>query len=186
MKKVFLSLAMGLFFAMSISAGNNYPDDDVVKISKTKEATSSIDQIGIYGLGFYSYDGAENYGLTVGFYHFDGFGFNLNIRSNWKFKDHQNTYNADLLLNYSIGFYNNDDVAILLTPEIGPSIATRDVYDGGKFKEKWFCDGFAGIKATVKYKAVVLSAGYHIWAPKWKFGKDEKADGFYAQLGIDF
>ena len=54
-----------------------------------------------------------------------------------------------------------------------------------EYKEKFYIDGFMGIKAIIRYKKVLLSAGYNIWAPKWKFGKDEKADGFYAQLGFD-
>lgn len=158
-----------------------------MKSSNTESYKNSNSRFGYWGFGFFSYDGAENYGMSFGVYNFNGLGFGMNIRSNWKFKDHQNTYNGDVLLNFSLGVYENGDVAVLVTPEVGPSIATRSAYDEKKneFKDKWFIDGFVGIKATVVYKKVVISAGYHIWAPKWKFGEKEKADGFYAQIGIN-
>lgn len=187
MKKIVVLFVAALTFGVNVSANDNYPDDDIIT-SPTKVSSGSSESAGYYGLGFFSYDGAENYGLSFGGYYYNWLGFGLNLRSNWKFSDHQNTYNADFLLNFSIGVYSdpNNELMFLITPEIGPSLGMRDIYDNGKFKEKYYCDGFAGIKATVVYKKLVLSAGYHIWAPKWKFGKNEKADGFYAQLGINF
>lgn len=191
MGKKGLLLVIGLFCSFSINADDIYPDDDevVVNTSKTVTVDSQDDTNELrtaYGLGFFSYDGFENYGLSGGLYKFNGVGMTYNIRSNYKFKDNQNTSNADWLLNFSMGIYKNEDVMFMITPEIGPSLGSRYVYEDGKVKDKMFIDGFVGIKATVIYKKLVLSAGYHIWAPKWKFGKDEKADGFYAQLGFDF
>jgi len=191
MRKKLLLLLVSLTFVDNAIANDNYPDDDVVPSISTSSPTpvsSEINErISTYGFGFFSYKGGENYGLSTGIYSFNGLGFSFNIRSNWKFKDHQNTYNADFLLNFSFGVYSNEDVMVLITPEIGPSLATRDEYDGNKFKNKWYCDGFLGIKATVAYKKIVLSAGYHAWAPKWKFKKDDgMADGFYAQIGVSF
>lgn len=184
MKKVFV-LSMMAFLYFNASAESNYPDDVVVSTPQAVISDDTDSGVGYYGLGFYSYDGAEFYGLSFGAYNFNGVGLGVNIRSNWKFSNHQNVSNADLVLNYSFGVYSNSDVKILVTPEIGPSLRQCEEYDRGDFKEKYYCDGFAGIKATLAYKKVVLSAGYHIWAPKWKFGKNYKADGFYAQLGIN-
>ncbi len=186
MKKLFLLLVLGLAFGDSVKAEDNYPDDDIVTINKPEKNDNMMNSISYYGLGFYSYDGGENYSLSFGNYSFNSLGFGMNLRSNLKFSNNQNTYNADLLLNFSIGIYNNSDVAFMITPEIGPSLAWRYASDGkDKPKEKFYCDGFLGIKATVAYKKIVLSAGYHMWAPEWKFGKNEKADGFYAQLGVE-
>lgn len=191
MGKKGLLLVIGLFCSFSINADDIYPDDDevVVNTSKTVTVDSQDDTNELrttYGLGFFSYDGFENYGLSSGLYKFNGVGMGLNFRANFK-KREESTYNSDILLNYSIGLYKNEDVMFMITPEIGPSLGSRSVYEDGKVKDKMFIiDGFVGIKATVIYKKLVLSAGYHIWAPKWKFGKDEKADGFYAQLGFDF
>lgn len=178
-------LFMMSFLYISAGAEDNCPDDVVVAKPQVVTSDDTNSRVGYYGLGFYSYDGAEFYGLSVGFYNFNGVGLGINLRSNWKFSNHQNVYNADFVLNYSFGVYSNSDVKFLITPEMGPSLRMCDEYENGKFKEKYFCDGFAGIKATVAYKKVVLSAGYHIWAPKWKFGKSNKADGFYAQLGLN-
>lgn len=193
MKKIFF-VVMAFAFEVNASAlplvsNNNETatDSESVETTAVESVGSSYgddnDRIGYWGLGFFSYDGGENYGLGFGFYTFNGFGLGFNARSNWKFSDHQNTYNADILLNGSLGIYSNDDVKLMITPEVGPSIGSRSVYDDGEIKEKFFIDGFVGLKAVVAYKKVVISAGYHMWAPKWKFGK-EKADGFYAHIGI--
>jgi hypothetical protein len=144
-----------------------------------------LERISYFGLGFYSYDGFENYSLSFGNYGINNLGVGANLRSNFKFKDNANTYNGDVLLNFSVCLLNNDDVTVLIIPEVGPSFASRYVYDDGKMKDKFFIDGFLGIKAAFRYKFVMISAGYHLWAPKWKFGKDEKKEGFYAQLGLD-
>lgn len=139
-----------------------------------------------FGLGAYFYDGFENFSLSFGSYGINNLGIGLNIRSNFKFKDNATTYNGDLLLNFSGCLLNKDDITVLITPEIGPSFAWRYVYDDGEIKDKFFVDGFLGIKATLKFKNLIISAGYHLWGPKWKFGKNEKADGFYAQLAANF
>lgn len=190
MGKKGLLLVIGLFCSFSINADDIYPDDDEVVVNSSKPVkienhSDTNDRKGYYGLGFFSYDGGENYGLSFGGYIFNDVGMGFNLRANFK-KREESTYNSDILLNYSIGLYKNEDVMFMITPEIGPSLGSRSVYEDGKVKDKMFIDGFVGIKATVIYKKLVLSAGYHIWAPKWKFGKDEKADGFYAQLGFDF
>ena len=185
MKKALFLLVLVFCLSLDSYAEDNYPDDDI-SVQRSEISSSYNLRKGYWGFGFFSYDGVEQYGLSFGGYCFNGIGLGMNCRSNWKFSDNQSTYNADFLLNYSFGAYtNNDDVMFLITPEIGPSLGSRYIYENGKAKEKYYIDGFLGIKATVVYKKLILSAGYHIWAPKWKFGKKEKADGFYAQIGFD-
>ena len=173
------------------SSSNVYSSERKSNVGQQNvEKNSQMERFGFFGLGFYPYSGENNYSLSFGFYQKNFLGFDMNLRSNLKFKDHRNTTNADILLNFSLCIYENDDITLFLTPEIGPSIGMRDeakLNDKGKieYKEKVYFDGFMGIKAIIRYKKVLLSAGYNIWAPKWKFGKGEKADGFYAQLGFD-
>lgn len=151
-------------------------------LSTTTHAQTDKESIKIFGAGFYSYEHSENYGLNFSKYTFNGIGFGVNLRSTFKFEHERPTSaNADLLLNYSICAYQQNSMKVLFIPEAGPSIGYR--IDGEN--HKILADGFVGIKATLVYKKVAISAGYHMWAPKWKFGK-EKADGFYAQLGFDF
>lgn len=191
MKKLFLTALVALGFSIGINAqtviSNNYGSPITGADGQSVNGYDDKEAISFYGLGYYAYDGSENYSFSFGTYTFNGFGMGINLRSNLKFEEGENSYSGDLLLNYSFGAYSNDDVKVLLTPEIGPSIGYRSVYDfdDGEVKDKLFIDGFVGVKATVVYKKIVLSAGYHIWAPKWKFGK-EKADGFYAQIGLNF
>ena len=165
---------------------NNY--DNVGSIDDydvdEKESFASI------GLGYFSYDGFENYGITTNTYTYNGFGLGLNFRMN--FKEHGN-YNSDLLFNYSLGLYQQDKIKVLLTGELGPSLRVQDQLEGynEKGKPEWktgkiFIDGFVGAKATLKYDKFVLSVGYHLWALKFKFSEGYKADGFYAQLGYCF
>ncbi|MBR6716047.1 MAG: hypothetical protein IKI83_06325 [Prevotella sp.] len=142
-----------------------------------KETLSFID------LNFFSYDHFENYGLGFHFYNFNGFGMGVTLRSKWKLNDSDN-FNGDLTLNYSFGVYQNENTKVMLCAEAGPSLGSRKTYnDEGKLEDKFFIDGFIGIKAIATYNRFAISAGYQFWAPKFKFGKDYKQDGFYATLG---
>lgn len=190
MKKIFISAFMAVVFSIAGNAqtviSNNYGSPITGADGQSIHDSDDQEAIGYYGLGYYSYDGAENYGLSLGQYTFNGFGGGLNFRSNWKFGEHENMMNWDVLLNYSLGAYSNENVKVLITPEIGPSFGLRSAYNskGEIDDDQFFIDGFVGLKATVVYNKIVLSLGYHMWAPKWKFGK-EKADGFYAQIGLN-
>ena len=189
MKKYFFALMAAFTFTMAHAQNtvdNNYDEVDNSTFSTESEEKESFSCV---GLGFYSYDGFENYGVVAGSYTFNGFGFSNAIRMN--FEKHGN-WNWDLLFNYSYGAYQKDDLMVLITGELGPSFRMQQVLDGfdknnhAKYKDKFFVDAFVGVKGTVKYKKLVLSAGYHLWAPKFKFGKDYRSDGFYAQLSYCF
>lgn len=189
MKKFFISAFMALVFCIAGNAqtviSNNYGSPITGADGQSIHDSDDQESIGYGGLGYYSYDGGENYSLSYGTYTFNGFGYGMNLRSNLKFGEHESSFNGDILLNYSLGAYSNDNVKVLITPEIGPSLGTRSAYNSkGEIEDSQiFIDGFVGLKATVVYNKIVLSLGYHMWAPKWKFGK-EKADGFYAQIGL--
>lgn len=165
---------------------NQYSSNDSYKTSNTINKPEQ-ERFSYFGLGAYLYDGFENYSLGFGNYGINNIGMGFNIRSNLKFKDNANTLNADVLLNFSGCLLNNDDMTVLVIPEIGPSFASRYVLDDdGKVKNKFYIDGFLGIKAAFRYRSVMISAGYHLWGLKWKFGKKDRADGFYAQLSFGF
>lgn len=138
-------------------------------------------------LSYFSYDHFENYGIGYHFYTFNGFGMGLTWRSQLKFNDGDNL-NGDLTFNYAFGAYQNEHTKIMIAAEAGPSFGSRKEYDKDdeKLKDKFFIDGFVGIKAIGTYDRFALSVGYQIWAPKFKFGKDYKQDGFYASIGYSF
>lgn len=165
---------------------NNYDGVDNLTFDTEAEDNESFSCV---GLGFYSYDGFENYGLSCGRYTFNGFGFSNAIRMN--FEKHGN-WNWDFMPNYSFGAYKKDDLLVLITGEFGPSFRMQDQYDGIdknnniKYKSKFLIDAFIGVKGTVKFNTFALSAGYHLWAPKFKFGEKNRCDGFYAQLSYCF
>jgi len=158
----------------------NNPEEKIDFKDDEKETLSFID------LSYFSYDHYENYGIGYHFYTFNGFGMGLTWRSQLKFNDGDNL-NADLTFNYAFGAYQNEHTKVMIAAEAGPSFGSRKAYnDEGKLKDKFFIDAFIGIKAIATYNRFALSAGYHIWAPKFKFGKDYKQDGFYASLAYSF
>lgn len=181
-QKLYSGLGTQIEVNKQISTEDPYQETNSTSSIINTEHKTILERIPFFGLGFYSYDGAENYSLSFGNYGINNIGLGVNLRSNLKFKNNQNTYNGDVLLNFSGCLLNNEDMTVLIIPEIGPSFGFRSVYDDGEVKDKFFVDGFLGIKAAFRYKIVLISAGYHLWAPKWKFGKGEKVDGFYAQL----
>lgn len=174
------AFAIGMNAQTVVSNSNNLSntgaDRQSVNRSNDKVVISST------GLGYYSYERGETYGISFSEYQVNNFGFGVNVRSNLKFEENQNMMNVDLLLNYSFNAYTNGDIRMLVTPEIGPSFGSRTIND----KNKLFIDAFVGVKGSVIYKKITFSLGYHLWAAKWKFGNDHKMEGIYAQLGYDF
>jgi hypothetical protein len=145
-----------------------------------------------YGaVGFYSFDGFENWGITYGGINPNGIGLDFALRMN--FKKHGN-FNADVLLNYSLGLVSKGSTQVALTLAFGPSFRTQDEFKGfnDKLKEEWdtgkfFCDGVLNPRLSIKMGKLALSAGYFYWAPKFKFSKDDGATGgFNCSLGLSF
>lgn len=181
-KLLFLLMALcTMSMANAQEVVNNYDNIGTLDDYDADEKES----FGSLGLGYFSYDGFENFGITANTYTYNGFGMGLNARMN--FKKHGN-YNSDFLFNYSLGVYQQDKVKVLLTGELGPSLRSQSVYDlkEEKYKDKLFIDGFVGAKATLKYDKFILSVGYHLWALKFKFSEGYKADGIYAQIAYSF
>lgn len=141
------------------------------------------------GLGYYDFDGMENYGITIQGYTVNGVSLDIAIRAN--FEEHGNV-NGDFGLNYTFGLYQKDDLGLYLTLAAGPSFRTQDQLDGfdkhdnPNYKSKFMVDGFVNGRLSVKYKNIMLSGGYYYWAPKFKFGKDYKVDGVNVTLAYCF
>lgn len=179
-KKTIISMCV-LFCSLAVNA-----QESTTNVSNvSKESTS----FAAFGLGYYGFDGMENYGLTIQGYNVNGASIDVALRAN--FEDHGN-YNIDFGVNYTFGLYQKDDLGLYLTLAAGPSFRTQDQLDGfdkhdnPKYKSKIMVDGFVNGRLSVKYKAIMLSGGYYYWAPKFKFGKDYKADGVNVALAYCF
>lgn len=192
MKKMLLLAIMAIASLFSANAqtviANDYSSPITGADGQNVNSDDDNESVSFVGLGYFSCNDWENYSISFMNYTFNGVCAGVNLRSNLEFSEHQGTFNADVLINYSYGVYRNSDVKVMITGEAGPSLASRSYIDSdGDISDGFFIDALIGIKGTVIFNnKVVLSAGYQIWAPKFKFGKDYNADGFYAQLGIHF
>ena len=197
MKRLLFTAVMATAFFFGTSAQtviyNDYSspitgaDGQGVSQSSDDEAESYS-----YGaVGFYSFDGFENWGIAYGGINPNGIGLDFAFRMN--FKEHGN-FNVDVLLNYSVGLVSNGSTQVALTFALGPSFRTQDELKGVNSKGnlewengKFFCDGVVNPRLSVKLGKLALSAGYFYWAPKFKFSKDDGATGgFNCSLGLSF
>ena len=96
------------------------------------------------------------FGFVIHADHMKGLGVNLSWYSN--FKSQEPMY-MDLGLNYSYPVYSNGDLTVYPTVAIGPTLAI----DPFKFH------GFMEARASIVYKKVALSIGWHAINPEWKF-----------------
>lgn len=166
----------------------------VVSQSATDESSALV------GIGYHSFDNLDNWSLEIQSINPNKVGVDVKIRM--CYETHGN-YNIDLGPNYSFLLHSANDTRLFFIAGAGPSIGMRDVLQGVKvtehehiftggtytttteeWKEKWFLDGFVNLRLTLKYKNVFLSAGYFLWAPKFKFGKNYKIDGFACSIGF--
>ena len=179
MKKFLISALVMLTFCFSANAqivvANNYDSP----ISGMTDAQEDDDlEFGIVGLGYYSFDGFDNWGATFGRINPNGFGGEMSIRMN--FEDHGN-YNADLGVNYSFQLLNSENAKVFITLAAGPSLRTQDQYDYEENSwetSKFFFDAYVNARLAARFNKIYISGGYFLWAPKFKFGGDYKADGF--------
>lgn len=175
-KKTIISMCV-LFCSLAVNA-----QESTINVSNVSKESTTFSAI---GLGYYGFDGMENYGFTMQGYKVNGVSIDLALRAN--FEDHGN-YNIDFGFNYTFGLYQKDDIGLYLTLAAGPSLRNQDQFDGfdkydnPRYKDKFMVDGFVNGRLSVKYKAIMLSGGYYYWAPKFKFGKDYKADGVNVAL----
>ena len=195
MKTFFVLISFVFCGIMSSHAQTN----SVVKKTASETMTSA-------GISYYGFDGFDNWGIAIQSIKPNGVSGELALRTN--FDDHGN-YNLDLGINYSFALLTSGDVKLYLTAAAGPSLRLQDEYKGtetvvtqhnslalGKYttsydKENWdsnnfYVDCYLNARATLAYKSIAISGGYYYWAPKFKFGKKYKADGFMATVGFFF
>ncbi len=144
------------------------------------------DVAGGIGIGYWSYDGGETYGLQITSLGYNSWAGEFNLR--YSFGDVK-LCNVDFaFLGYSFGLTDNEDYAIYLALVAGPSLGYRYVYDveSQKEKEKYYLDGYAAASVHMQIsRKFYIKGGYQIWAPQFKFGKDYRAEGFYVAIGFD-
>lgn len=196
MKKLLLSALMATVFLMGTNAQNVITNDYSSPITGADgQSTTSTDDeaesFGYAGLMYYGFDGFDNWGIFYGFTSPNGLGLDAGLRA--QFKSHGN-FNGDILLNYSLGLWSQNNNQVLLTIAAGPSIRTYDEIDGvdkkGNLKYssgKTAFDGIINPRLTIKFGKIVVTGGYFYWAPKFKFSKDDGATGgFNIGLGYSF
>lgn len=191
MKHLILSAVMllvGLTAANAQVVSNNYDDSPITQENKSDE-NNGKETFSYVGFGFESFNGFNNYGLAMHFLTPNGFGMDYNLRAS--FKDHGN-YNVDVGVNYSFQIWGQEDTNLLLSLALGPSFRLQDELKGfddhgnAEYKEKFFVDLYINPRVTFRYKRFAISAGYFLWAEKFKFSKGYRANGFSATLGYDF
>lgn len=173
-----------------------------VKTSKKHEGTSYssqfeqaanlnnkeyVHEFGTIGLGYWSYDGGENYGIQASHLAYNGWATEFNMRGN--FKKYGN-YNVDLaLLGYSFGVTEFDNGALYLAFVAGPSMRLQTVYNwkDDEDTEKFFIDFYGAVSLNFKFgEKFLIKAGYNLWSAQFKFKKEYNADGVYVSLGYNF
>ena len=187
MKKLFLLTFLATSFLVGTSAQTVITNDYGSPITGANDQT-----LGIFNLVYYGFEGRSNYGISDYFLNPNKFGFEFNIRMNF---EKYGNYNFDIGPNYSFQVWGEGDKKLLITVAAGPSIRMQDVAEyktdkKGNYKEekktKIKFDGFANARLAFNVGRFTISGGYFFWAPEFKFGKDEKADGFNVALGYSF
>lgn len=188
MKKILFSALMVLAFCFSANAqivvSNNY--DSPISGDAVAEEEDDDLEFGLIGVGYYSFDGFDNWGLTFSRINPNGLGMELGFRMN--FEEHGN-FNSDLGINYSFKLLNENSTKVFLTLAAGPSLRTQDQYNFEKNQwdtGKFFFDAFVNARIAARFDRFYVAAGYYLWAPKLKFSSDYKADGFNLTLGYTF
>ncbi len=82
-----------LFCSLAVNAQESSTNVNNVSKESTKFIT--------VGLGYYGFNGMENYGITIQGYNVNGVSIDMALRAN--FEDHGN-YNCDFGVNYTFGF----------------------------------------------------------------------------------
>ena len=207
MKKSLIIIAllvsyMSSSMAQIVKETNEKPQSEN-KPTTTTETTSDITMM---GLGYYTFDGFENWGLFGSYMKANACGFDLGYRGN--FDDRHGNFNFDLGINYSFELYSKDKNKIFFTLAAGPSFRlqdefkgiktittthkkpfTNETYETTRTEEQWDedqfnMDAYLNARLTIQLNNIILSGGYFYWAPEFKFGSDYKADGWAFSLGL--
>ena len=202
MKKVFLSVIMSVLAVSSFNAQtivrNNYDtpvSDETIQQDREEHGNKWIIAA---KFTFLTFKGGQNYGVGDDILHINGVGGEFCIRTD--FKSHGNV-NIDLGLNATYEILKNEDTNFLFTLAAGPSFRIQDElsdikvnyssYTGRyttqeKYKSKFYVDLVVNPRLSLRYKSVLVSAGYFMWAPTAKFSNGALAHGFQASLGYVF
>lgn len=146
-----------------------------------------VNYIGTIGLGYWSYDGGENWGLQASGLRYNGWASEFNIRA--KLKKYGN-YNVDCaFLGYSFGLTELDNVVLYLALVAGPSIRIQTTYDwkDDEDKEKVFIDFYGAASLNIQLgERFLIKGGYNLWSAQFKFKEEYNADGVYVSVGYSF
>lgn len=195
MKKVLL-FALVLFVSYTNASAqvvvtNDYDSPIQGDVTQKTSDNNESESLSYIGLGFYSFEGFNNWGFNDAYLNWNGLGFELAFRSQLKFNDYDNL-NFDVGLNYSFGLWKDEDKKLYLSLAAGPSIRNQKEIEysynskgkmSTKTKDKIFVDAFFNPRITFSIGKFVISGGYFYWAPKFKFDGDYKIDGFNANIG---
>ena len=150
--------------------------------SKSYSVSKSIATI---GLGYWNYDGGENWGMQCSFLNYNGWAGEWNLRA---YFEKYGNYNCDLaLLGYSFGLSEFDNGALYLSFVAGPSIRKQEYYDynDDEDKSKLFIDFYGSASLNLQLgEKFLIKAGYNLWSNQFKFKEEYNADGFYLAVGF--
>lgn len=187
MKKIMIFALMVLAFSFSVNAqivvANNY--DSPISGATDVEEDDDV-EFAIAGISYYSFDGFDNWGIGSTRINPNGLGMDFGLRAS--FEEHGN-FSWDLGLNYSFKLVTNGSTKAFLTLAAGPSFRMQDQIDletGEWDSGKFLFDAFANARLAVCFDKIYASVGYFLWAPKFKFDGDYRADGFNITIGYAF
>ena len=150
------------------------------------ENISSV-EFNTMGIGYWSYDGFENWGIQMSSLTYNGWASEINIRANLK---KYGNYNMDFaFLGHSFGLTKSDNSILYLALVAGPSFRMQTVYDWkkDKDKDKMFIDFYGAVSLNFQLgEKFLIKAGYNLWSAQFKFKEGYNADGVYVSLGYEF
>lgn len=139
------------------------------------------------GIGYWSYNGFENWGIQMSRLEFNGWASEINIRGYLK---KYGNFNMDFaFLGHSFGLTEFDNGVLYLALVAGPSLRMQTVYDWkkDKDKDKMFIDFYGAVSLNFQLgEKFLIKAGYNLWSAQFKFKEGYNADGVYVSLGYEF
>lgn len=204
MKRLLVSalavLSLGICASAQTVIANDYGTEGQAGISGgTVDADEDVDASYLFfSVGYWDYDDFINYGFSSSVINPGGLGFDMNMRTNFESVQDggPGNINYDLMLNYTFNLAGNNKTRLDFTMSAGPSLRMQTVIKDVKYSsygnytydtgEKFYLDGCAQFALNAKLGALVLSAGYNLWLPKFKTSSDYRADGFVLRAGYCF
>ena len=187
MKKILFSALIGLAFCFSANAqivvSNNY--DSPISGDAVAEEEDDDLEFGLIGVGYYSFDGIENWGLNFARINPNGLGWEMGFRL--AFEEHGN-YNYEMGINYSFKLLSQDSTKAFLTLALGPSFRSSDQYNIEKntWESKSKVDAYANARLAARFNRFYAAVGYYLWAVEFKIDGDYRGDGLNLTLGYTF